>query len=64
MARNEDTTHIRIDRDTLDKVRELVPRVQARHPELRVTTADVMRMVLRRGIDTLVIDVLTDGTGQ
>jgi len=51
------TTQARVDTATLDKVAAMLPRVQEAYPNIRVTRADVLRMVLSRGLDELESDL-------
>jgi len=53
-----DTVQTRIDKATLDTISEMVPRVQEAFPAIRVNRADVLRMVLSRGIDELESDIV------
>ena len=53
-----DTVQTRIDKATLDTISEMVPRVQEAFQGIRVNRADVLRMVLSRGIDELESDIV------
>ena len=57
MSTRTTTTQTRIDTDTLEAIGAMLPRVQAAYPEIRITRAAVLRMVLARGIDDLQSDM-------
>jgi len=52
------TTQTRVDSETLDKLDKMLPRVQEAYPDVRISRADVLRMVLSRGIDELESDIV------
>ena len=52
-----DTVQTRIDKSTLDTISRMVPLVQDAFPTVRINRADVLRMVLTRGIDELNTDI-------
>lgn len=51
------TVQTRIDTQYRDQLDRMLPSVQGAYPGIRVTRADVLRMVLTRGIDELKRDI-------
>ena len=53
-------THIRPNEGDVERVNALLPLVQRAYPDMKVSKADVWRMALRRGFDSLVEQLVTE----